>query len=196
MTRTIANTVSSTITLTASYDPLFVTSTGKISTSATAAIYGGAAQAWQIINGGDIQNVGQFGIELQSGSTVDNAGFISDAASIGEAVRINGGAGTLSNTATISGGYDGVVLTAGGSVTNTAGEIAGSVNDGIYISGGAGTVTNAGQISGGRYAVQFKGSFADRVIIDAGAVFQGRLPAGRGATRWNSRRAATAASAH
>lgn len=180
MSKAISNDVSSTITLTASYDPLLITSTGSVETTAKAAIYGNASQAWHITNDGYIENTGQFAIELQSGSTVTNAFTISDTSSGGEAIRINGGAGLVTNSAIITGNYDGVVLTAGGTVTNSSGAVTGTHNDGVYISGGAGTVTNAGRITGGKYAVQFHGSFADRLIIDAGAVFTGKIAGGSG----------------
>src|ERR1019366_4456633 len=83
------------------------------------------------------------------------------------------------NAGTIGGGADGVVLTGGGTVSN-AGSISGTGNAGGYISGGAGTVTNAGTIGGGTDAVQFSGAFADRVILDPGAVFNGLVKGGSG----------------
>jgi hypothetical protein len=53
---------------------------------------------------------------------------------------------------------------------------------GVYIQGGAGTVSNAGTIIGASsgVAVKFGGSFTNRLIVQAGAVFGGTLTGGSG----------------
>jgi hypothetical protein len=81
------------------------------------------------------------------------------------------GAGTnVSNAA--------VDLGTGGSVTNLGNGTISGANRGIYLAGGAGTVTNAGIISGTTAAVAFGAGFADRVIVDPGAVFSGLVNGG------------------
>ena len=72
----------------------------------------------------------------------------------------------------------GVLLNSGGSVTDVAAaSIIGDL-DGIAISGGAGTVTNAGSITAGTDAVLLPAGFANRVVMDPGAVFTGTVSGG------------------
>jgi hypothetical protein len=179
MGKTISSILTTGITLTPSYDPLTITSQGAI-LGGNDAIYGGHAQAWQIANAGLLEASGPAVVLLGSGSTVTNTGTITDSNTVAEAIRINSGQGTVTNSGNIIGGFDGVVLTAGGTVTNSSGTIAGTGNVGIYISGGAATVTNAGTMSGSAASVQFSGTFADRLIVDPGAVFHGMAVGGSG----------------
>ena len=176
MSKTISNSISTGITLTSAYDPLVITTTGTIETSGAAAIYGNNSQYWQITNSGLIDGLGSYGIDLLAASTITNLGTVT---SNGIALRIDNGAGRLTNSGTLGGFQDGIALTDGGTVTNT-GTIGGILGAGIEIAGDAGTVTNAGTISGHEYAVQFSGSFADRVIVDPGAVFTGKVQGGMG----------------
>ena len=71
-----------------------------------------------------------------------------------------------------------MVFTGNAGANNLGGGTIGGATDGIYDQGGAGTVTNAGIISGVTAAVAFKPGFADRVIVDPGAVFSGLVNGG------------------
>ena len=155
-----------------------------IATGATAAVTGaGGGGASTVINAGTITGnpTARYVVQLGRGGTVTNSGVITDIGINAEAVRIDQSAGSVANSGSITGGRDGVVLTVGGLVNNGIdGTISGTANAGVYIGGGAGTVTNAGTIAGGVNAVQFAGNFADRLIIDPGAVFQGIIKGGSG----------------
>jgi autotransporter-associated beta strand protein len=89
------------------------------------------------------------------------------------------GAIGVTNAGTISISDLGIALLHGGSIDNT-GMITGASISEISISGAAGTLTNAGTITGDGDAVQFEGAFADRVIVDPGAVFNGIVAGGSG----------------
>ena len=181
MSKTISTISLSQYVLTSTGNPLSITTVGGVETNGGTAIYGGSAQAWTVSNSGDVSAgsaAGSIGIDLKAGGTINNTGSISGSH---YAIRIHGTAGTVTNAGSITSQADGVVLFAGGSVSNAAGGvIAGTGNVGVYISGGAGTVTNAGTISGTPAAVQFVGNYADRVILDPGAVLNGRVQGGSG----------------
>jgi autotransporter-associated beta strand protein len=89
------------------------------------------------------------------------------------------GAIGVTNAGTISISDLGIALSHGGSIDNT-GMITGASSSEISISGAAGTLTNAGTITGDGDAVKFGGAFADRVIVDPGAVFNGIVAGGSG----------------
>ncbi len=142
---------------------------GAVTNAVSASINGSitgvmiVAGAGTVANHGRIAGVTKCGIELQSGGAVTNAasgtitgtgtGSYSSAEHrfVGGGIRIAGGAGTVVNDGSIEPqtgyGTHGVVLAAGGSVTNAASGSIGSYH-GIDISGGAGTVVNAGSING------------------------------------------------
>jgi hypothetical protein len=96
--------------------------------------------------------------------------------------------GTVENAGTIGAGgdRDAVYLGGGGSVRNEAtGVIEGGSGRGVFITGSsAGTVENAGTIgaAAGSDAVYLGGGGTNRLIVDAGAEFQGTVKANPTAT--------------
>ena len=81
--------------------------------------------------------------------------------------------------------FNGVTLTSGGTVTNPAGTTINGKTTGVVITGGAGTVTNGGAISGSAGdAISLAAGFANRVVVNGGAAFNGVVdggnPAGSG----------------
>ena len=128
-----------------------------------------ANDATSVTNDGSIVSANNIAIDLRAGGSVANAG-VSSAAGFG--IAVYGAAGTVTNSGTISGGVgvftsgtsgaianygtisgtrnDGVVLGAGGTVTNAAGATIFGGSNGVYAkTGAAGSVTNSGNISGG-----------------------------------------------
>ncbi len=85
---------------------------------------------------------------------------------------------TVTNHGHISGGTDGVVLAAGGSVANGVGASISGGSIGVLVSGGSAKITDSGTISGGSIAVQFSGGGTDRLILEPGAVINGTVSAG------------------
>ncbi len=139
MSRTISSSTTGPVVLNPTTDnPLYVTATGTVTSTGTAdGVDGASGTTW----------------------TISNAGLIS-AAATGNGVALAGSA-IVGNTGSIS-GKDGLLLSAGGSVTNNAGgTISGlgplgaglSSGAGVYIGGATGTVTNNSSISGVAYGV-------------------------------------------
>jgi autotransporter passenger strand-loop-strand repeat protein len=180
-------------------NPVTVTATGSISGSG---LY--AATQWTVANYGHVSaGSSHYGVHLKSGGAVSNAayatisalnfvavyfggaGSVTNAGAIKSnniGVALDGGAGSLTNLAggTISGNNIGVVIEGGGSVTNLAGGTI-SGGEGVYTGFGAGTLFNAGTISApGGTAVFLYGTGANRLIVDAGAVFDGYVRANGG----------------
>src|SRR5262249_22072242 len=112
-------------------------------------------------------------------------------------IRISGGAGTVTNSSTISGSSTGLYLANSGYIGNTGGRITGS-GTGIKIAGTAGTVVNTARISGatgvafsnapnstlvnsgtiigaGGTAFDFGTGTGETLVIHAGAVFDGAI---------------------
>lgn len=82
------------------------------------------------------------------------------------------------NQGTVQGSTFGVYLSNGGTVTNQSGGAIGGAY-GIYGGpNGALTVVNAGSIAGTTDAVKFASGFANRLIFDPNAVFQGSVDGG------------------
>jgi hypothetical protein len=134
------------------------------------------------------------GISLLGGGTIVNqAGGTIAAATYGVAsyrgdyaigtVTITNAAVTLTNAGTITGGYSGVSLLAGGMVINQAGGTIGGVSrGGVYMVGGNSTIINAGTIRAGTSsaAVVFGGSYTNRLVLEPGASFVGGIFGGSG----------------
>jgi hypothetical protein len=150
------------------------------------AIYGGVAN---LVNAGNISamELGGYSVYLQDGGTLTNlaGGTITgstDGVLTGNGT-INGvstglGRLVLSNAGYIYGGAAGVSLLAGGTIANT-GTIIGTT--GVSLS--RGTLINAGTIraeSLAGNAVSFGLNQADRLVVEAGAVFAGAVKGGGG----------------
>jgi Bacterial Ig-like domain len=166
--QTISTAVSGRVYLAATNNPLTITSSGSVTTTASNdAISGGSGTPWAISNFGTISGIigsSSAGIYLQgTGSSVQNSG-------------------------TIYGNTAGIWFSSGGSVTNNSGGlISGTGNYGVYIGGAAGVVTNYGTITGGAYAVYLAFSSAsNRVVVAPGAVFNGLVSGGNGTLEFAS----------
>jgi hypothetical protein len=144
--------------------------------------------------GGTITAGGQ-AVAVGSGDTVYNAGLIGGGADgvyvfeggvVGNAAggAITGGVdGVLAklgvalvyNAGSIGGGADGVDLSAGGVVANAAGGKIGGGAYGVDVSGADAAVYNAGVIGGGADAIELGASISNLLVVDAGAVFDGKV---------------------
>ncbi|WP_147283737.1 autotransporter outer membrane beta-barrel domain-containing protein, partial [Bosea caraganae] len=141
--------------------------------------------------------------------TVINSGtIINTGTNFAAGVLVQGGASTVTNTATgrISGAFNGVYASAsapltftndgliestgatgarraveatgGGTFVNT-GTIRSIASDGLYL-GRAGTVTNSGTVSGAVNAINFAGNFARTLNLDTGSTLTGNVQGGSG----------------
>ena len=156
------STASGKLYLTSTSNPLTITSTGSVTTTASGdAIDAPSGTAWQINNAGTISGV----------IGTSSAGIYSPASGI-----------AVQNTGKISGYVAGLWLSSGGTVTNGAsGLISATGSYGVYIAGAAGVVTNLGTITGSSYAVDLTfSSAANRVVVAPGAVFNGLVSGGNG----------------
>ena len=173
MSRTISGGTTGPVVLGTADNPLYITSTGTVTSTGSAdGIDGATGTTWTITNAGVVSASGGNGVSLASSGIVSNTGSISgkDAlvlraggsvtnnlgASIsglgalggglgsGAGVYITGAAGTVANHSTISGVAYGVGLGAGGLVTNTSSITGGE--DGVIVQGAIGTIANSGNI--------------------------------------------------
>jgi hypothetical protein len=139
---------------------------------------------------------GQTGTVLNAGSIIGGTGtndgirlvinsYVSNAATgliTGDSfgVHASGATATVVNAGVIAGAGPGVQIDHGGIVVNRAGGYISGADMGALILGGAGTVVNAGTFDGGvgGLAVSLAAGFADRVVVDPGAVFTGAINGG------------------
>ena|GEM_PF-533581 len=142
-----------------------------------------------IVNAGSISASGSgFGITDQGGTiALANAGRISADTATGTGIF-------LSLTGTV--GTAGIIpILASGAVTNQSGGVIVGFY-GIYDENSV-TIVNAGSIQGTADAVKFGGTYTDRLIVDPGAVFTGKVDGGNtvGATVVSTLEFASGASA-
>ena len=166
-------------------DGVYLAAGGTVTNGAAHALITGHANGIVILGGnGSVSNSGTVSATIGSGVYLGDGGTLSNAAT-GTISGVNGVFGKLAisvtNSGKIDGSTDGVVLAAGGNVTNKAGASISGASIGVVASSGNAMVTDAGTIRGGTYAVQFTGGGTDRLILDPGAVIAGEVSAG-GAT--------------
>jgi hypothetical protein len=196
------------VSISGGLDGVYIGGTGTVDNAG--AITGTGGYGVNLTGGGSVTNAaggtisgGNYGVRIQvSLGTVDNAGAITGTnvkgvylegggsltnasggsiSSYRSGVYI-GGTGTVDNLGAITGTIgDGVGLFSGGSVTNAVtGKISGNVF-GVFGGGSSLTVENAGTITGGTDSVYLDATDANRLIVDAGAVFNGDVVAYAGA---------------
>ncbi len=170
---------------------------GTITSSGGAAINGYAAPT--VVNSGYIADNGLGdAIYLRIGGSVTNLGTGRIASKLA-GVAIRNVAGIVVNDATImqtGSAGSGITLQSGGAVTNqSGGTITGQY--GVKITGGSATVVNAGGITGSADAVLLASGFTDRLVVDPGAVFSGKVDGGNtiGAAHVSTLELASAATA-
>ena len=173
MSRTISSSTTGPVVLGTASNPLYITSTGTVTSTGSAdGIDGGAGTTWTISNAGVVSASSGNGVSLASSGIVGNTGSISGKDALvlraggsvtnnvggsisglgalgaglgsGAGVYITGAAGTVTNHSTISGVAYGVGLGHGGLVTNTSSITGGE--DGVIVQAAIGSVTNSGNI--------------------------------------------------
>ena len=125
---------------------------------------------------------GGHGVALEAGgSLTNNAGASVTGTTSG--LFTQGSAATVVNAGTITGtaaGSTGADVEGGGSITNNSGGSIIGTSYGVFLTGGNGTVSNNGTIGGASYAVKFADGVTNRLVVSAGAVFNGAVGGGSG----------------
>jgi Hint domain len=196
MSKTFSATYSNVTLTNTTYNPVYVTGT---ITGTASALEGATPTFWTITNSGLISSSGgatTAGIRLDAGGVVTNqaggtvSGYFAIAVYGGGTVtnagmlNANGTgvffylAGTVLNQGGITAATFGIWLGDGGQITNAAGGVIRGAQYGVLERGG--TVINAGTIAAavGAYAVHFYPGYAERLIVDPGAVFIGTVSGG------------------
>jgi fibronectin-binding autotransporter adhesin len=164
-----------------------VTNTGTITGLYTGVQLGSSSHplGGTIVNSGTIQATfdGGTGVYTAGAATVTNNAGATIAATLTAGsgswgVQSDLGALTLTNAGTIQGDA-GVVLDAGGTVTNAStGVITGTttaINSGAGGASGAVNIANAGVITGGDYAIQLTGAYDNTITLQAGSTTTGLI---------------------
>jgi len=164
--------------ITASSGGVFLDGGGTVTNESTGTIVGGYGINAQGSTGVTIDNAGyihgsETGVHLSGGAiTNESSGIIK-----GDAAFVLKGGASVDNFGTVEGAF-GVLALGAATIVNQAGGTFTGSDDGIYVySGVGGTVENAGLIAGSVDAVVFGGTQANRLILDAGATFSGKVVA-------------------
>jgi hypothetical protein len=147
---TISSAVTGPLSLTATNNPLTITSAGSVKATASGAdaIDGGSGAAWSINNSGTVASSQRYGVSLHGAGSILNSGSISGySGEGGYGVDLEAG-GTVTNTSTgyISGGEDAIFVYGAAGAINNSGQIVSTFDDGLVLYGGGSVINNAGGV--------------------------------------------------